>query len=320
MRALGSATSDVEFFIVNTVNASLGPDSPTSFDPGTYTQQEMNVNFDVTYLLSELVNLAGGVEYRDEEFEIGVGQVESWLIGPLADQGFSAASNGFPGFADIAGGTRPQQLRRLRRRRAAARTTVLGGRSRVRFEDFEDFGSTTNGKVVGPLQVQPIVRSAWRGPDLLPGADARPVERVQRDHRVRPGEEELVNNGTIPPTSEVALLRGGEPLQPEESENYSVGLVFDRRSFSFTIDAFRVDMTRSTGAVGGVRPHPGGGRRAGGGGHHRRRQHRELPFLRQRLRDQDRGHRRRRELGTGPLERTHDFNCSSTAPDATSRS
>jgi iron complex outermembrane receptor protein len=54
---------------------------------------------------------------------------------------------------------------------------------------------------------------------------------------------ELVNNGTIPPTSEVALLRGGEPLQPEESENYSIGLVFDRPSFSFTVDAFRVDVS-----------------------------------------------------------------------------
>ncbi len=50
------------------------------------------------------MTLAGGAEYRDETFEIEAGQVESWDFGPLADQGFSAASNGFPGFADdIAG-------------------------------------------------------------------------------------------------------------------------------------------------------------------------------------------------------------------------
>ena len=52
--------SDVEFSIVNTVNASLGPASPTTFDPGTYTQQDMNFNFDLTYLLGDLTNLAAG--------------------------------------------------------------------------------------------------------------------------------------------------------------------------------------------------------------------------------------------------------------------
>jgi iron complex outermembrane receptor protein len=236
--------SDVEFFIVNTVNASLGPDTPTNFDPGTYTQQDMNFNFDLTYLLGDLTNLAGGVEYRDEEFEIGVGQLESWLIGPLADQGFSAASNGFPGFADIAGGTfdRANYAIYADVERASRNDRFSVGLA-VRFEDFEDFGSTTNGKVSGRLKLtddlslRGAVQTCFRAP--TPGQSNAFNVTTEFDLV----KMELVNNGTIPPTSEVALLRGGEPLQPEESENYSIGLVFDRPSFSFTVDAFRVDVS-----------------------------------------------------------------------------
>ncbi|MDE0324528.1 MAG: TonB-dependent receptor plug domain-containing protein, partial [Candidatus Poribacteria bacterium] len=36
-----------DFFIFNTVNASLGPDTPTYFDPGDYIQTDYNLNFDV---------------------------------------------------------------------------------------------------------------------------------------------------------------------------------------------------------------------------------------------------------------------------------
>ena len=236
-------SSEAEFFISNTVNASLGPDTPTIFEPGTYTQTDLNFNFDVTYLLNDLTNLAGGVEYRDEEFEIGVGQLESWLIGPLADQGFSAASNGFPGFADIAGGTfgRANYAVYGDLERASRSDRFVVGLA-LRFEDFEDFGTTTNGKVSGRLRftdtlsMRGAVSTGFRAP--TPGQSNAFNVTTEFDLV----KQELVNNGTIPATSEIAIVRGGEPLEPEESENYSLGLVFDRKSFSLTIDAFRVDV------------------------------------------------------------------------------
>ena len=90
-----------DFFIFNTVNASLGPDTPTHFDPGDYIQTDYNLNFDVTYPLNDTVFLASGLEYRDEGFEIIEGERESHQIGPLAAQGFTAASNGFRGSAQL---------------------------------------------------------------------------------------------------------------------------------------------------------------------------------------------------------------------------
>ena len=241
--SVSGGQNEAEFFIINTVNASLGPATPTEFDPGTYTQQDLNFNFDVTYLLGDFTNLAGGVEYRDEEFEIGVGQLESWLIGPFSEQGFSAASNGFPGFADIAGGTFDRENYAIYADiERAARSDRFSVGLAVRFEDFDDFGSTTNGKVSGRLKLtddlslRGAVQTCFRAP--TPGQSNAFNVTTEFDLV----KMELVNNGTIPPTSEVALLRGGEPLQPEESQNYSLGLVFDRRTFSVTVDAFRVDV------------------------------------------------------------------------------
>ena len=46
-----------DFFIFNTVNASLGPDTPTYFDPGDYIQTDYNLNFDVTLQPLSLIHI-----------------------------------------------------------------------------------------------------------------------------------------------------------------------------------------------------------------------------------------------------------------------
>ena len=102
--AASVGASTVDYFIDNTVNASLGPASPVSFDPGLYRQREVSVNLDLSYAVNGMINIAAGAEWRDERFEIGLGDMPSWEIGPYAAQGFSAGSNGFPGFSPIAAG------------------------------------------------------------------------------------------------------------------------------------------------------------------------------------------------------------------------
>ncbi|MXZ33722.1 MAG: TonB-dependent receptor, partial [Acidobacteria bacterium] len=100
--SFGAHESD--FFFRNTVNASLGPDTPREFDPGLYRQEDTNLNFDVSYAATDMVNLAAGTEWRRERFEIGAGGRPSWEVGPYAAQGFVSGSNGFPGFPDYTAG------------------------------------------------------------------------------------------------------------------------------------------------------------------------------------------------------------------------
>lgn len=99
-----------DFVIRNTINASLGPNTPTEFNPGGYSQAENVVNLDLGHELTlggASVYIAAGAEYRDETFTIKEGDAESFALGPLAQptaaypfgQGFSTSSNGFPGFA-----------------------------------------------------------------------------------------------------------------------------------------------------------------------------------------------------------------------------
>ena len=237
--SVGSSTAD--FSIYDTVNASLGPASPTAFDPGAYRQDDVGLNVDLSYPLNDRVNLAGGAEWRNERFEVGLGDEPSWQIGPYAAQGFSAGSNGFPGFSPIAAGT-------WSRANAAVYgdLEVRGGDdawtlgSALRLERFEDFGAAVNGKLSGRVRLAPAaaVRASastgFRAP--TPGQQNAFNVSTQYD----PTLMDLVNNGTIPSTSRVARLRGGEPLEPERSVNFTAGAVIDAGPFSLTADYFRI--------------------------------------------------------------------------------
>jgi len=238
----GVGRNEVEFFIRNTVNASLGPATPTSFDPGAYTQLENMVNLDFGYSPTDNTNIAFGAEYRVEEFEITVGQEESFLIGPLAPQGFSAASNGFPGFSNLAGG-------KFDRRNTAVYvdgeweptdSLLLG--AAVRFEDFQDFGTTTNYKVAANWRItdgfglRGTASTGFKAP--TPGQSNAFNVSTEFDLVA----QELVNNGTVPSTTAVAQLRGGRPLEPEESTNFTLGTFFNVGNLDITIDFFKVDV------------------------------------------------------------------------------
>ena len=45
----------------------------------------------------------------------------------------------------------------------------------------------------------------------------------------------------------MAALRGGVPLQPEKSVNYTAGVAFDTGPFNFTADYFRIDVSDRIG-------------------------------------------------------------------------
>ncbi len=217
---------EADFFIFNTVNASLGPNTPTEFDPGAYIQTDTNFNFDVTYPFSEQFFLAAGLEYRIENFEIVRGQSESFQIGSLASQGFSASSNGFPGFSDIAAGDWSR-----------ANWAIYGDAEfhpvdnwligiALRFEDFEDFGSTTNYKLATNygLNENVNVRGSFSTGFRAPTPGQQNAFNVTTEFNA--ARDDLINRGVIPSTNPAAELKGGEALKPEKSTNITAGLIF----------------------------------------------------------------------------------------------
>ena len=242
--SFNNGRNNVQTFIFDTVNASLGPESPTYFEPNLLRQTETNLNADVSYAASDMINIAGGVEWRNEQYHLGEGDPASWAIGPYGAQGFSSASNGY-------NGTRPENAGTWDRANVAVYGDVevhgvennwtLG--AAVRIENFYDsFGTTMNSKLSGrygftdEFAVRAAVSSGFRAP--TPGQQNVLNVTTEFDYEIN----DLVNNGTIPSISPVAALRGGGPLQPEESINYSVGTVVDSGTFTFTADYFRIDV------------------------------------------------------------------------------
>ncbi len=95
---------EADLFVSDTVDASLEPESPTAFDLGSHRQQEVGVNFEVCYA-TDMVNVAGGAEWRDEQYQTTEGRATSWAVGPCGrGQGSSASSNGFFACGRLAAG------------------------------------------------------------------------------------------------------------------------------------------------------------------------------------------------------------------------
>ena len=238
----GSHESD--FFFQNTVNASLGLDTPRDFDPGLYKQEEVNLNFDVSYAASDMVNIAGGTEWRDEKFTIGAGGRPSWEVGPYAAQGFVSGSNGFPGFPDYTAGAWNRSnvavYGDLELREPDDRWSFGGA---LRLEHFDLFGGTTNGKISARYALTPYV--ALRG-GISTGFRA-PTPGQQHTLNVQttidPETLQLVDSANVPSTFLAATLRGGVPLEPETSVNTTAGVVADNGPFTLTADYFRVDVS-----------------------------------------------------------------------------
>ena len=234
--------NEADFFINNTVNASMGPNSPRDFDPGLYRQVETSLNADFTYAMSDAVSLAFGAEYRNEEFTIGAGDSASSTAGVLANQGFSLSSNGFPGFAKAISGVfdRSNTAVYVEADWQASDDLVVVGA--LRFEDFDDFGTTTNYKLGANYSITDTtgVRGTFSTGFKAPTPGQSNASNISTTIDNATGK--LVNKGVIPATSPVALVYGGKQLQPEDSENMTFGIYTTVGEFEITLDYFSIDV------------------------------------------------------------------------------
>ena len=277
----GFGRNAVRFFLNNTWNPSLGPDGIVNgalqrdFDIGSNEQSEVNLNADfvmpiaVDAFASDL-NFAFGAEWRQETFKTIIGEENSWAPGrfafqsgggtncygdpnnpgnctldlngnpiPLAD--LSIGAHGFAGFS-------PQQAGEWSRGNYAVYAdleaditdTVTVGVA-ARFEDFQDFGNTTNGKVAArwaitdTFALRGSASTGFRAP--TPGqSNVTKVSTITVDG-------ELQQRGQIPPTNPIALALGAAPLDAEDAINFTFGAVWDvTDTFSLTADFYQIEL------------------------------------------------------------------------------
>ena len=260
--------NNVRYRITNTVNPSLGPNSPTEFRAGELEQRELNFNLDLTYPLelglAKPLNLAGGLEYRRETWEVTPGQLESYQVGPFASVldpdtpnpadrvGLPAGSSGFPGLGPLQAGTFSRNNWAAYAALEGDLTGWLSGGVAGRYEDFSDFGSTFTWKVNGRVEfsdaiaVRGSVNTGFRAP--TPGQS----NVSSTFANINPLTGEPFITGIVSPSNPVALLFGARPLRPEKSFNIAAGVVFTPlRRLTLTIDYFNIKVENRIGLSGG---------------------------------------------------------------------
>ena len=214
--------SRADFYIYNTINPQLlglRNDIPTHYDAGAYTETDRVVNFDLSRPFSVArfeipINLALGLEYRDETFEVTSGEPDSYYIDDtygLPEQGFGVGSNGFPGFqlGDAGKSTSRSHGAYVDLEPNLTERFLLG--AAVRYEDYRLFGNTTDGKLAARFQVSDAValRSSVSTGFRVPTAGQATVRNVTTEFH----NGKLADVATLPPSNPVAQQLGATPLR-----------------------------------------------------------------------------------------------------------
>jgi iron complex outermembrane receptor protein len=248
--------NELEYSVVNSLNTSLGPTSPTRFDAGALEYTTTLVNADASRLVdtglffSEM-NFAMGAEYRRESYEITAGEESSYIRGTFGPGGavtdpvngpFGAAgSQVFPGFTPASAGDNSRHNYSAYVDLEADVVENWNVAVAVRYEDYSDFGSTLNWKmshrvtITDALALRASVSTGFRAPSLQQQyftsiatvfVDAVPTE-----------------TGTFAPSSDVAQALGSPGLDAEESDNFSAGFTYSPTAdFNLTVDFYRIDI------------------------------------------------------------------------------
>lgn len=261
------ASWDVDFYnafgsnrftyqIDNTINATLGIKSPTSFNAGGHSLLQNTTGFNASkqFKVLEGLNVALGSEFRYEEFEIIKGEEASYAMydvngnivtpdtpeglfvtNPLSGDVRPGGSQGFPGYS--------QEFNKNRNNFAAYIDTELDITKdwmisvAGRFENYSDFGSTLNGKFATRYAITPqfafrgSVSTGFRAPSLAQKYYSLQFTNFQGGN--------LVTIQLAANDSDLAKLIIPQ-LKQETSLNGSAGFTFNTGKFTATVDGYYI--------------------------------------------------------------------------------
>jgi iron complex outermembrane receptor protein len=190
------------------------------FNTGGYQQEEMNINADFSTLLTDNLNLAYGLEWREEKYTSMAGEVNSYSDSAGQPNG---GVSGMRGIEAKNAGTFSRDNVAVYVDVEHDVTDELLMQYALRYEDFSDFGGTTNWKVAGnysltdDLSLRAALSTGFHAP--TPGQ-----ANVSSIITTFDGTGAQQEEGLIPATSDLAISLGGQELKEEESTNFSIGL------------------------------------------------------------------------------------------------
>lgn len=264
----------------STINPSYGPDSPTSFYLGSWKGNTTSVTLD--YLrnidwLDESVVSAGAL-YRHEEWKTGdLGDPLGYTSGPLggrtvaslygpggiysqyaaqfAGVNFATDTSVIPATGSSTAGIQPIDAGSISR---DVKGAYVGLDSKVtskldvgvtgRYEDYSDFGNTSNYRLTARYEFVPAfaVRGTISSGFHAPSVAALGLQSTGYTSTFTNNGSSVLTPGRtrqFRSSDPTAAAFGAKPLQPEKSDTYSLGFVLrpDATS-SLTIDAYRLEI------------------------------------------------------------------------------
>ncbi|WP_164155923.1 TonB-dependent receptor plug domain-containing protein [Sandarakinorhabdus rubra] len=295
--------NQIRYFMNDTINRALGPNTPTDFYMGKFVQREFNFNADFSVPVEvgfyKPLNIAWGVEVRREAFEVGLGDRASWEVGPYASQllvecqlGGSIVPCSTPGSTIVPGaainpftGTRvpatqspgsdgfqgfgPASVTEGGRNNYSAyldlEATVVEGLDvgvAARYDYFNDFGDTFNGKISAryafneAIAIRGAASTGFRAP--TPGQQF--TQNLTTGFPF--GSTVPLGIATVRADSAIGAFYLAQPLSPEKSRSFSGGIVVQPGAgFTLTVDYYNIKVDDRIGLTGNINPNqanPGG--------------------------------------------------------------
>jgi iron complex outermembrane receptor protein len=273
-------SNEISYTLKNTINPSMGPDSPTSFTPGDLINEELQFSADFAQyfeagLYSDVL-VAFGLTYMEESYELVGGDEDSYSAGPYAlpdpwgfcesgvatvaglgviangstldcadssdpvYQAVGVGSNGFPGYSPEYSGKYERDMAGVYVDVSAEVTDTLFLQGALRYEDYSDFGSELVGKVAfrytlsDDMNLRGSVGTGFRAPT--------PGQQGTTNVSTRLPDGLPVATGLFPAISAVGQALGADPLTPEKSVNYSLGVTAQFDALNITFDFYRIEL------------------------------------------------------------------------------
>ena len=248
------------YFIKDSNNASLGSASPTDFDAGGHSLSQNTTGLDFSKYFektAEGLNIAFGLEYRTENFQIFAGDEASYglydtngiiLTNPALqtvakdsnNDDLPGGSQGFPGYSP------DNEIDRSRTNIGLYFDTELNisesflVSAAIRYEDYSDFGNTFNYKLASRYKVSDNL--SFRG-SVSSGFRAPSLAQIYYNLKFT----NIVAGKSVPSllsanNSTVTKAFGIGDLQEENALNTSIGFTYKTGGFTATIDAYSISV------------------------------------------------------------------------------
>ncbi|KAF2339944.1 TonB-dependent receptor plug domain-containing protein [Flavobacterium tistrianum] len=248
-------TNSFNYDVNNTINATLGTNSPFSFDAGkvSFLQSTTNLDFSRKYDVLAGLNVAFGGEFRYENYQIKAGEEASYGLydvngnlvsgilpsnSPLIVTDFfgnkrGAGAQGFSGF-------QPSDAKEKDRQSGAAYVDLeLNATEKwlingaARYENYSDFGNTVTFKLASLLKLNDNIN--WR----ISGQTGFRAPSLQQRY-FESSSTQFINGapyqvGYFTNDSQAAKSIGIESLKPEKSKSISTGFTFKIPEANITI-------------------------------------------------------------------------------------